>query len=113
HRRLGMTGGRRNVVALACAREPPAAYFHWLGGIAHVEAAIDLVIERMRRLEVGGAGGHVDVFAVAEPELVHAARIVAAAVYERDRLGILRHRDVKQLEARGLLPNLLALIGDR
>ena len=35
------------------------------------------------------------------------------AVHERDRLRLLRHRNVEQLEARGLLAGLLALIRDR
>ena len=67
----------------------------------------------MRRLEVGRARRGVDVFAVAEPELVHAARGLARAVEERDRFRLLRHRDVEQLEARRLLALLLGLVGDR
>ena len=108
-----MARGRRLVVAFARAGQPPASDFGRLRRVAHVEAAIELVVERMRRLEVGGAGGHVDVFAVAEPELMHAARELAAAIDEGDRLRFFRHGNVEQLEARRLLSDLLALIGHR
>ena len=81
--------------------------------IAHVEDAIELIVVGMRGREVGRAGRHVHVFAVAEPELMHAARMRTRAVEEADRLRLLRHRNVEQLEAGGLEPDLLGLIRDR
>ena len=67
----------------------------------------------MRRDEIGRARRHVDVFAVAEPELVHAARMRARAVVERDRVRLLRVGDVEQLHAGRLQALLLGLVGDR
>jgi hypothetical protein len=43
---------RRDVIGGAGARHPPAADFDRLGRIAHVDAAVELVVERMARLEV-------------------------------------------------------------
>ena len=53
------------------------------------------------------------VFAVAEPELMHAARVRSGAVEERNRFRIFRLGNVEQLEARGLQILLRGLIGDR
>ena len=75
-----------------------------LDGLRTSKIAVELVVELVVRDEVRRARRHVDVLAVAEPELVHAARFGARAVDERDRLRLLRHRDVEQLEARRLLP---------
>ena len=63
--------------------------------------------------EVGRAGGHVHGLAVAEPQLVHAARAGAGGVDEGDRLRGLGRGDVEQLEAGRLLAVLLHLVGDR
>ncbi len=106
-----MARRRRLIVAFARARQPPASDLGGLRRVAHVEAAIELVVEWMSRLEVRGAGGHVDVFAVAEPKLMYAAGKFAAAIDEGDRLRFLRHGNIEKLEARRLLADLLALIG--
>ena len=112
---LSMRVARRrpHVVALARAGHPPAADLDRLRGIAHVDAAIELVVGRIGRLEVARAGRAMDVFAVAEPELMHAARGRPRAVEERDRLRILRLRNVEQLEAGRLQILLRGLVGDR
>ncbi len=104
---------RRDVVALARAGEPPAADFLRLRRVAHVDAAVELVVIGIGGLEIRAAGGHVHVFAVAEPELMHAARGRARTVEERDRLRFFRHRHVEQFEAGRLHAFLLRLIGDR
>ena len=104
---------RRHVVALLRARHVPAAELDRLRRIAHVDAAIELVVLRMRRHEVRRARRHVHVFAVAEPELMHAARMRARAVEERDRFRIFRIGDVEQLHAGRLQALLLGLVGDR
>ena len=111
--RLRVPRRRRHVVALARARHPPAPDLFRLRRIAHIENLVALVVERMRRLEIRRTGRHVHVIAVAEPQLMHAARIRTGAVDEGDALRIFRHRNVEQLEARRLLPDLLALISDR
>ena len=67
----------------------------------------------MARFEVGRARRHVHVFAVAEPQLMHAARGRARAVEERNRARLFRHRHVEQFQPGRLLPDLLRLIGDR
>ncbi len=67
----------------------------------------------MGRLKIGRARTHVDVLAVGEPQLVHAARSWAGAVEKGDRAWVFRHRDVEQLEPGGLQPRLRRLIGDR
>src|SRR4029077_17337759 len=95
------------------ARHTPAAVPRRRRRIAHVEDLVALVVELVVRHEIGRARRHVHVFAVAEPELVHAARLVARAVHERYSFRLLRRRDVEQLEAGRLLPRLLALVGDR
>ena len=104
---------RQRRLAFLGAWHPPAADFDWLCRIAHVDAAVELIVERMARLEIGRAGGHVHVFAVAEPQLMHAARRRARAIEKRDRAWAFRHRYVEQLQARRLLPDLLRLIGHR
>ncbi len=53
-----------------------------------------------------------DILAVAEPELVDAARARARRVEIGDRLRLLRPRHVEQIEAGGLLAGLLRLVGD-
>ena len=111
-RRL-VAGGRRHLVALARARQPPTADLQGLGGIAHVEGAVELVVERVGRLEVRRPGGHVHRLAVAEPQLVHAARAGAGSVDDGNRLGGLGSGDVEQLEARRLLAVPLHLVGNR
>ena len=103
----------RHAVAFTRAGQPPAADFRRLGRIAHVEDPVELIVVRMRRREIGRAGREVHVFAVAEPELVHAARIRPRAIEERDRFRIFRLGDVEQLEAGRLEPNLLRLVGHR
>ena len=108
-----MARRRRLRIADARARHPPAPDLLRRGRIAHVEDLVALVVELVVRDEIGRARRHVHVLAVAEPELVHAARFLARAVHEGDRLRLLRHRDVEQLEAGRLLPRLLALVGDR
>ena len=67
----------------------------------------------MGRNEVRRTRRHVDVFAIAEPELMHAARMFARAIEEADRLRVLRLGDVEQLHARRLHVLLLGLVGDR
>ncbi len=105
--------GRRGVVALLGARHVPAADFGRLRRVAHVDDAVELVIERVGALPVRRAGRHVDVLAVAEPELVDAAGVFARAVEERDRARLLRVGDVEQLHAGRLQVLLLGLVGDR
>ena len=104
---------RHHVVALTRARHPPAADLDRLCGIAHVDAAIELVVVGVRGREVGRARRAMHVFAVAEPQLVHPARGRARAVEERDRPRLLRNRDVEQLHAGGLQPLFLRLVGHR
>ena len=106
-------GGGGACVANARARHPPAPGLLRRARIAHVEDLVALVVELIVRDEVAGARGHVHVFAVAEPELMHTARLVAGAVDERDRLRFFGHRNIEQFEARRLLPRLLHLISDR
>ena len=108
-----MARRRRDIVGRRGARHPPAADLDRLRRIAHVDAAVELVVVRVARLEVRRAGRHVHVFAVAEPQLMHAARMLARAVEEGDRARLLRHRDVEQLEPGRLLADLLRLVGDR
>ena len=84
-----------------------------LDGIAHVEDPVALIVQRMGRREIGGAAAQMDELAVAEPELVHAARMRSGAVDEGDRFRIFRHRNVEQFEAGGLQSLLLGLVGDR
>ncbi len=103
---------RHHVVALLGAGHVPAADLDRLRRVAHVDAAIELVVVGMRRQEVGRARGAMHVFAVAEPELMHAARGLARAVEERDRARLLRHRDVEQLHAGRLLTLFLGLVSD-
>ena len=91
---------RRDVVGGAGAGHPPAADLDRLRRIAHVDAAVELVVVRMARLEVGRARRHVHVFAVAEPQLMHAARGRARAVEERDRARLLRHRARRTVRGR-------------
>jgi hypothetical protein len=95
------------------ARHPPASCLLRRTRIAHIKNLITLVVELIVGDEVGRTRRHVHVFAVAKPELVHAARFLARAVNERDRLRLLGRRYVEQLEARRLLPRLLHLIGNR
>ena len=104
---------RQRRLAFLGARHPPAADLDRLRRIAHVDAAVELVVERMARREVGGARRHVHVFAVAEPQLMHAARGRARAIEKRNRARLFRHRHVEQFEPGRLLPDLLGLIGDR
>ena len=108
-----MARRRRDIVALAGAGQPPAADFDRLRRVAHVDALIELVVVRVRRVKVRGARTHMDVFAVGEPELVDAARVRAGAVEERDPLRVFRGRDVEQFDARLRVAGLLRLIGDR
>ena len=82
---------RRHVVARARARHPPTADLDRLGWIAHINAAVELVVHRVRGFEIGRARGHVHVFAVAEPKLMHAARMLAGGVEEADRTRRFRH----------------------
>ena len=53
-----------------------------------------------------------DVFAIGEPQLVHAARVRAGAIEKGNRPRILRHRDVEQFKTRGLEALLLRLVGN-
>ncbi len=50
-----MTRRRRDIVGRARARHPPAADFVRLRRIAHVDAAVELVVVRVARFEVGRA----------------------------------------------------------
>ncbi len=104
---------RRLAVAFAGAGHPPAADLRGARRIAHIEGAIELVVERVGRREVGRTGGHMHGLAVAEPQLVHAARAGPGRVDEGDRPRRLRARDVEQLEARRFLAVLLHLVGNR
>ena len=60
-------------VAIASAGQPPAPHLRRPRGLADVDDAVALVVLRVAGLEVGGAARHVDVGAVDEPEMVHAA----------------------------------------
>ena len=104
---------RPDVVALPRAGHPPAADLDGLRRIAHVDAAIELVVLRMRRREIARARRAVHVFAVAEPQLVHAARMRPRAIEERNRFRIFRLGNIEQLEAGRLQILLRGLIGHR
>ena len=108
-----MARRRHHVVALPRARHPPAADFDRLRRIAHVNAAVELIVLRMGRREIARARRAMHVFAVAEPELVHAARMRARAVKEPDRFRIFRLGNVEHLDAGRLQIFLRRLIGDR
>ena len=108
-----MTHRRRLAVALSRARQPPAADLDRLRRVLHVDDPVELVILGVGRREVRRAGAHVDVFAIGKPQLMNAARMGPGAIEERDRTRGFRHRDVEQLEPRGLQPLLFRLIGDR
>jgi hypothetical protein len=108
-----MAGRRHHVVALLRAGHPPAADLDRLRRIALVNAAVELFVLRMGRREIPRARRAVDVFAVAEPELMHAARMRAGAIEEPDRFRILRLGNVEHLETGRLQVLLRGLIGNR
>src|SRR5437763_1200279 len=66
---------RRRRVAFARTRTPPAADLDRTGGVAHVDDAVELVVEGVARLDVCGAARHVHEFAVDKPQCVDAARM--------------------------------------
>ena len=70
---LGVASRGRGVVAFLGAGEPPAAGFPWVGGVAQVHNHVELVILRVGRTRVGGAGGKVGEVAVDPPQAVAAA----------------------------------------
>src|SRR6185503_8151118 len=88
---------------------PPTADLDRLRRIADVDAAVELVVERVTRLEVRRAGRHVHIFAIAEPQLMYAAGVCTRAIQERDRAWLLRHGQVEQLKPGRLLVDLLGL----
>src|SRR5205814_3099870 len=66
----GVPRQRRRGVAVARAGEPPASDFPGPRDGAHVDDPVELVVARVARREVRGAGGDVDVFAVHPPEMM-------------------------------------------
>ena len=109
--RMALQG--RHGIADARARQPPAADFLGLRRLAHVDDAVELVVRRVRRLEVRGARRHVDVLAIDEPHGVHAARVLARGVEVRDELRRFRLADVEEIEARRLQVHLARLVRNR
>src|SRR5206468_2704234 len=107
-----VTDRRRLGVAVARAREPPAADLDGLRRIPHVDDLVELVVLLVPRLEVGGAARTVDVAAVDEPEMVGAPRVRSRPVEEADRAragGILH---VEELDAGGGEADAARLVRD-
>ena len=96
---LRMPRDRRRVVALARAGIPPAAQLAWLGRVADVDRAIELVVAQVAGREVRRAGGAMNRLAIDEPKLVHAARRRTGAIEERDAARFLGLADVPHLDA--------------
>src|SRR5438876_1083629 len=69
-----MPGQRWLGVALARARQPPAADLDRPRRPAHVDDAVELIVAPVARREVGRARAAVDVLAVHPPQVMHAAR---------------------------------------
>src|SRR5690606_36224553 len=81
--------------------------FRW---VLHAEDPVELVIIRVSRREVGSAGGHMNIFAVAEPKLMYTARGRPGCIEKGDSLRVLRNGDVEELEPGRLQAWLLDLI---
>src|SRR5215470_4152142 len=81
-------------VAFVRARVPPAADFTRLARIAQIDNDVELIVERVGRLEVSRAGGYVCELAIHEPDAMGAARIGSGGVEEGE---------AQVLEATGLL----------
>src|SRR5215470_3528649 len=103
---------RQRLVALARARDPPAAELRGFGGVADVDDAVGLVVAGVARLKIGRATRAMDGLAVDEPDLVNATRMWARAVEETDRAWLLGLRDIEELDpcrghahGRGLVGN--------
>ena len=110
---IGCRDGGATLSPCPRAGHPPAADFDRFCRIAHVDAAVELVVGRIGRNEIARARRAMHVFAVAEPQLMHAARMRPRAVEERDRFRIFRLGNVEQFEARRLHIFLLGLISHR
>ena len=63
--------------------------------VAHIEHAVELVVERMGWGEIGRARRHMDELAVAEPQLVDPARAWPGGIHKGNRPRVFRHRDVE------------------
>ena len=97
-----MPGRRRLGVAVAGAGKPPAPDLGRTRGLPDIDDAVELIVLRIARLEVGRAAGQVQIGPVDEPQMVHAARMRAGGVEERDRAGLAGIGHVEELDAGGL-----------
>ena len=103
---------RRLRISVAGPRQPPATDLDRPRRLAHVHDPVELVVLRMARLEVGGAARAMDVAAVDEPQVMHAARVRPRGVEECDgaRMGGVPH--VEHLEAGRGQADPARLVGD-
>ena len=99
-----MAGRRIGGVAFHQSRHPPAPRFFGLGRIAHIDAAVNLVVGGVAGLEIGRPGGAMDVFAIDKPQLVNAHGMGPGTIEKGDRLRIFRIGNIEQLDARRMKP---------
>jgi len=104
---------RHDIVALTRARHPPAADFDRLRRVADIDTAVELVVVWIGRHEIARTGRAMDEFAIAEPKLMHSARMRAGAIEKRNRFRIFRLGNIEQFKAGGLKVLLRRLVSDR
>src|SRR5262245_54131689 len=83
-----MAHGRGRVVAFANAGNPPAPDLFRMRGVFHVHDHVELVVQRVARLEIGRTGRKMGVLTVDKPETMNAARVGAGGVEKSDALGL-------------------------
>ena len=81
---LGKTP-RQTAVALAGSRIPSAPNFPGVSGIAQVDDDIELIVQRIARIEIRHAGRQVGKFAIYEPETVRPTRVRPRSIEEGQR----------------------------
>src|SRR6267142_531103 len=109
---LRMTRRRRLRVAVTRAGEPPAPHLDGTRGLADIDDTVELIVLRIAGLEVRRTAGQMQVSAIDEPQVVHAARVRPGGVEERDRARLARIGHVEELDARRLHANPARLIRD-
>jgi len=107
------TRRRRLGVALASPGHPPPADFSRASRVAQVHDHEELIVARMRRNEIRGAGREISVFPVDEPDEVNAPGERTGGVEKRELLRSLVRGDVIDAHPRVRKPDAGSLMGDR
>ncbi len=109
----GHTCGWSVTVPDTRARIPPPTHFLWLGRVADIDDAIELIVLRISGGEISRPAGHMHVLTVDKPQTMYTPRVRPRGIEMGNQPGGFRRGNIEEIKTRRLCTDIFCLISHR